>query len=227
MNVKKTSILLLLFLAGAMLLSAANEGKTEHFFSLSPEKVQSEIKSLKKQEKERKNEPAYQRTMGLLYYVQAAGGKKSAEKAIKWFEKYLNSTDDQLIKAYLGTCYTIYGGDTLNLAYVSKGYAIVDEACEAAPDNYQVLATRINGALGAPAFLFMKRKELVNKDLVHLQELFAKQKITGEQHAGTLVMLAEVFLKEKENGQARELLEKIVKEYPANEDAKKLLQGLE
>lgn len=222
----KITLVFLLITASVLSVSAYDSLFFQRIFNLDQKQLNSEIKELEREEKERKSQIEYHLTIGMLYYMQATNGKKTAGKAIFHLETYLKIHNDVLIKAYLGSCYTIYGGDEGNLAYITEGLALIDKACSEQPDNYLVRMNRINTALGSPNFLYIKRKELVHRDIEHLLKLVYEQKPDRKLQGEILFTKALIFLKERKKEEAVKLLEEIIGKYPENREAREKLEEL-
>lgn len=139
--------------------------------------AQDDLKTLEKKLAADPNNVQLLKTVGIAYHELAVKGDKNAvKKAVSYFEKAKSlAKDDYAIKCWYGSALCLVGRDTKNplVQYkkVKDGLALMDEAVNKYPDNYEIRLCRAMTTVNLPDSIFKRLKQsiddfmyLINKD---------------------------------------------------------------
>ncbi|MBN2534627.1 MAG: hypothetical protein JXB88_17215 [Spirochaetales bacterium] len=116
--------------------------------------------------------------LGVLYHDIAAEYKEQVSgQAVTLLEKAYAIKKVPVIKAYLGSAWTLVARDSVNpivkIDAVSKGMKLIDEATGEEPDNVLIRMIRIQNSYELPDSF--ERGECVKKDLEYLLKVYRKK----------------------------------------------------
>lgn len=218
-NIRKFILTVLL---GISLNSYAVDGKwLESINSLSLKEVTEEVKKLERLLKKNENDGLLNAKIGICYHYIAKETGKNSNKAIAALTKSYDSTKDPLTKAFLGSAMTLRGGESKNLAILSQGLELIDQAREDKPDEYGILLLRISNAVGMPDFILdhYSRAQIIEYDIEEGEKWYKENKITEEMYLEILYIKSKFLIKQSNLKGAVEIWNNIAINHPQSKSA--------
>jgi hypothetical protein len=180
---------------------------------------------LHKEEKALKDQSdSYEKNLklGLVYYFLASIAKEDAMKSVQYLELALTMKNNDVIRSYLGSAWTIAGGQAPNvfdkMKYVNKGTGMLDESYKTLGGEYSFLVLYVTNNLALPDNIFHRYKFALD-GLNRLETNF--QSFEKYQKAETLYLKADYLNKTGKGKDAMDLCRKITIEYKDTDAALK------
>jgi|GEM_PF-6884127 len=166
--------------------------------------------------------------LGLVYHFQCNNGERKAKTAIHYLEKALEIKKNHIINAYLGSAYTILGGESESVKdkidYVNKGIEIMDKEYNDHPNDYAIAVLIISNSLELPDIIFHRYKTA--SDILEKLEAGIK-KYDRSKQATILFLKGYALFKKGKKREALNIWQDITLKYSgtnASNDAEKLIE---
>lgn len=152
--------------------------------------------------------------LGIIYHFLSSNGEKSAQKSIYYFNKALELNDNYLVRAYLGSAYTLLGDESNNpikkINSVNKGIKIMDEVYNLNPNDYMVTVLIVSNCLELPNFIFHRLKLAIKL----VDKLYDKINSYDYNKQAEIIFLKAMTLKlQNKKEEALKLFKIIIKDY--------------
>ena len=131
---KKIILLFILFIF-LNNLQALDSGWITRNLNLDKVQLLEEINYLKSELKKDKYNSELLAQIGICYNNLCQLNEKKSNDSINYLERSLKIKNDPIVKAYLGSAYSLRGKEKLDLGAVNKGLKIIDEAYNESKDK--------------------------------------------------------------------------------------------
>ena len=191
------------------------------------------LNELKKYESEiLSNKDSYEKfaQLGIIYHYQCKFKEKKAKTSIYYLEKALEIKYNYIIKLYLGSSFTILGGQSKavkdKIGYVNKGTKILDEVYEEHQDDYITSVIVASNSLKLPDMIFHRLK-VADKIISNMESKLSKY--NNEEKAKIKYLRAYYLFKKNKKSDSLNIAEEIISNYTgteAEQQAKELIKEL-
>jgi hypothetical protein len=152
--------------------------------------------------------------MGLVAYFLASKGKGLAKNAVDRLDGALKMKDNDYIRAYLGSAWTIAGSQADNVIdkvkFVNTGTKLLDDSYKKLGNEYSFLTMYVQNNLALPDVVFHRDRNAA-EGIAGLEGLFGS--LDSEGKACVLYLKACYLQKTGKNKDAIDLFEKITLDY--------------
>jgi len=179
-------------------------------------KINSELTQLQNNLKKDKNNPDIYAMIGICYHIKSERGEHVASKAIDYLNKSIKIKYDPFVDCFLGSAYTLKGGEKKNLNSLNGGFKIMDQAFQNDPENLGVIILILSNGVseGIPYFVFNNRLVFLESLFEVVDKLNNQNKIISEDYLNLEYLKSLFFLKKEDLKSAISLWKKIVEENP-------------
>jgi tetratricopeptide (TPR) repeat protein len=152
--------------------------------------------------------------LGLIYYFLASQKEKTSNQAIEYLTKALDYSQDDIVKAYLGSAYLLLADESeipgLKIKYAKEGFKILDEVYSRNQDNYEITLLYIYSNLEVPQSLF-KRADFA---VPAIDKIFAGfDSLQHEDQAEILYVKGYSLMLQKQYEEAQNIFKQVIEKY--------------